>query len=205
MTATAAAAADRYDFRTVTASGAKLGLLTAVSVLAFALLSGAVASGFRELIQAAIVLIAGTAVAVLPASWIAPRSGEGVAGAAAVGLCGTVTFSIIDIAVLRPLNHVVTIFPWTWDAIGGGSVWWYLPVWWMLGTLVPWMGALVVAGGAARGIAPPLRALLPAVVSGTVLGIAGRVALGVTLPLSVGGGLTIALAAFGILNVARRG
>jgi hypothetical protein len=42
---------------------------------------------------------------------------------------------------------------WTnrWREIGGGSNWWYHPVWWMAGTLLPWLGALILANRAARG------------------------------------------------------
>src|SRR5262249_61063442 len=42
-------------------------------------------------------------------------------------------------------------YPWTWDAVAGGSTWWYLPIWWMLGTFLAWMGTIVTAGRAARG------------------------------------------------------
>src|SRR6266542_1305288 len=120
MSATAAPlASDRSDVRTVTTSGAKLG----------------VAAGF------------------LPGLWTAARATEGIAGAAAIGLVGSLVFSAIDIALLRPFHA----YPWTWDAVGGGSSWWYLPVWWMLGTFVAWMGAIVTAGGAARGEATLVR------------------------------------------------
>ncbi len=94
-------------------------------------------------------LAAGVAVAFLPAQWTAARSTEGIAGAAAVGLVGTIVFSAIDIAVLRPFKA----YPWTWDAIGGGSTWWYLPIWWMLGTFLAWMGGIVTAASGEVGLA----------------------------------------------------
>src|SRR5205823_11987957 len=103
-------------------------------------------AGLRSAVEALIVLGSGVAVAFLPAKWTAARSTEGIAGAAAVGLVGTVVFSTIDIVVLRPFKA----YPWTWDAIGGGSTWWYLPIWWMLGTFLAWMGGIVTAGLAAR-------------------------------------------------------
>src|SRR5256885_5665811 len=59
------------------------------------------------------------------------------------GPVGTVVFSAIDIVLLRPFKA----YPWTWDAIGGGSTWWYLPIWWMLGTFLAWMGGIVTAAG----------------------------------------------------------
>src|SRR6266511_3399314 len=146
MSATAApAASDRSDFRTVTLGGAKLGVATAVAVVAFLAASRLVpvSGGLRVGVEALIVLAAGVAVTFLPAQWTAARSTEGIAGAAAMGLVGTVVFSVIDIVLLRPFKA----YPWTWDAIGGGSTWWYLPVWWMLGTFVAWMGGIVIAAG----------------------------------------------------------
>ena len=32
-----------------------------------------------------------------------------------------------------------------WQEIGGGSNWWYHPVWWMVGTFLPWLGAWILA------------------------------------------------------------
>src|SRR2546426_9890853 len=163
MSATAAPlASDRSDFRTVTVGGATLGVATAVAVVAFLAASRLVpiAAGARGGVQALIVLAAGVAVAFLPAQWPAARSPEGIAGAAAMGLVGTVVFSVIDIVLLRPFKA----YPWTWDAIGGGSTWWYLPIWWMLGTFAAWMGGIVTAAGAAaaRGETTLARRALPA-------------------------------------------
>jgi hypothetical protein len=159
----------------------------------------------RTVAQTLVVLALGAAVALLPAVWVAPRSGDGVAGAAALALVGTVTFTVLDIAVLRPLGSVMTVYPWTWDAIGGGSVWWHLPVWWMLGTFLGWTGALVAATGAARGAPTVERAALPAVVTGVVLGVVGWATwAGLALPVAVGGGLTVAMAVFAVLGLARR-
>src|SRR5207244_9694070 len=123
-------AADCSDIRSVTVGRAKLRVATAVAVAAFLAASRLVpiTGGLRGGVEALIVLVAGVAVAFLPAQWTAARSTEGIAGAAAVGLIATVVFSGIDIVLLRPFKA----YPWTWDAIGGGSTWWYLPIWWML-------------------------------------------------------------------------
>src|SRR2546429_465012 len=103
------------------------------------------------------------------------RSNEGIAGAAALGLVATVVFSAIDIVLLRPFKA----YPWTWDAIGGGSTWWYLPIWWMLGTFLAWMGGIVTAAG---GEATLGRRALPPVAATIVLALIVRLA-GVTLAL----------------------
>src|SRR5437867_3160432 len=147
MSATAAPApSDRSGFRTVTTGGAAVGVLTAVAVVAF-LAASRLLPDVRGGVESLIVLAAGITVAFLPAQRTGARGVDGIAGAAAVGLVGTVVFSAIDIVLLRPFKA----YPWTWDAIGGGSTWWYLPVWWMLGTFLAWMGGIVTARQAARG------------------------------------------------------
>src|SRR6266566_2256573 len=168
MSATATpVASDRSDFRTVTVGGAKLGVATAVAVVAFLAASQRVpiTGGLRGGVEALIVL------------------------AAAVGLVATVVFSAIDIVLLRPFKA----YPWTWDAIGGGSTWWYLPIWWMLGTFLAWMGGIVTAAG---GEATLGRRALPALAATIVVALIVRLA-GVTLalPVATGGAFTLVLAA----------
>ena len=202
MSVTAApVVSDRSDFRTVTVGGAQLGVATAVAVVAFLATSRLVpiTAGLREGVEALIVLAAGLAVAFLPAEWTAARSTEGIAGAAAIGLVGTVVFSAIDIVLLRPFKP----YPWTWDAIGGGSTWWYLPVWWMLGTFVAWMGGIVTAAGGESTLA---RRVLPAVAATIVVALIVRLAgVAVALPVATGGAFTVVVAALAVLALARKG
>src|SRR5438876_11357657 len=204
MSATAApVASDRSDFRTVTVGGAKLGVATAVAVVAFLAASRLVpiTGGLRGGVEALIVLAAGVAVAFLPAQWTAARSTEGIAGAAAVGLVATVVFSAIDIVLLRPFKA----YPWTWDAVGGGSTWWYLPIWWMLGTALAWTGAIVTADRAARGDPALVRAATPTVGGAVLLAAVARLAgLHVALPVATGVGFTITLAVRAVLALARK-
>src|SRR5207244_3892950 len=87
----------------------------------------------------------------------------------------------IDIVLFRPFKA----YPWTWDAIGGGSTWWYLPVWWMLGTFLAWMGAIITARAAARGETTLPGRALPVGIA-TVIGAAlARLAFGLALPVWV--------------------
>lgn len=138
---------ERYDVRTMVGGGIKLGLLTAAGVVVFALVSRALGPGTFERTLQSLFVLAGAAVAsYLPASWVRPRSTDGIAWAALLGLLGALAFTVVDTAVLRPL----TIYHWTWDAIGGGSGFWYVPVWWMGSAVLAWLGAWVVAA-AARG------------------------------------------------------
>ena len=117
----------------------------------------------------------------------------------AVGLVATVVFSAIDIVLLRPFKA----YPWTWDAIGGGSTWWYLPIWWMLGTFLAWMGGIVTAAG---GEATLGRRALPALAATIVVALIVRLA-GVTLalPVATGGAFTLVLAALALVALARKG
>jgi hypothetical protein len=194
---------DRSDFRTVTLGGAGIGLVTGVAVVAFLAASRLVpdAGGLRDAVEALIVLAAGIMVAFVPSSRTVPRTSEGIAGAAAVGLVGTIVFSAIDIVVLRPFKA----YPWTWDAIGGGSTWWYLPVWWMLGTFLAWMGAIVTAGAAASGETTLARRAMPIGVATVIGAVVAQLALRLALPVATGGAFTVVLAAFAVLALARKG
>jgi len=166
MSATVTAtASDRSDFRTVMVGGTQIGVLTAVAVVAFLIVSRQVPAGMlQRALEALVVLAAGTAVCFLPALLTQARHVEGIAGAAAIGLWGSVVFTAIDIAVLRPFQA----YPWTWDAIGGGSTWWYLPIWWMLGTFLAWTGGIVSAQRAVRGETSLPRAVTPVLVGAVV-------------------------------------
>jgi hypothetical protein len=205
MSASAAPAQDRSDFRTVTTGGALVGLVTGGAVVLFVAVSRTLAGGaVRGGVEAVLVLAAGVVIAFFPAQWTAARATDGIAGAAAVGLVGTVVFSAIDIVLLRPFKA----YPWTWDAIGGGSTWWYLPVWWMLGTFLAWMGGIVTAGQAMRGAGQATlgRSALPALAGAVILAAIGRLAgLGVSLPAAAGGAFTIVLAALALVALTRKG
>lgn len=207
MPASAApAASDRTDFRTVVLGGTQIGVLTAGAVVAFLVVARQVPPGLpAQLLEALVVLAAGVGVSFLPGRLTEARQVEGIAGAAAIGLCGTVVFMALDIVVLRPFHA----YPWTWDAVGGGSTWWYLPVWWMLGTLLAWTGAIVTAGQGegegARGDAGLLRVATPVLAGAVVLATLARVArLGIVLPVAAGAGFTVTLAVRAVVALARR-
>lgn len=193
---------DRSDFRTVVTGGTKLGLITAGAVVLYLLVAKHVPAGAAQSVaQAVLVLGAGFAAALLPGYWCAARNVEGIAGAAAVGLWGSVVFAAIDIAVLRPLHA----YPWTWDAIGGGSSWWYLPMWWILGTFLAWMGGVRIAAQAARGAPSVIRAATPAAVGAIVLAaVAHAVVPQVALPVAAGAALALTLLALGAVSLALR-
>ena len=204
-TSAAPAATDRSDFRTVMIAGAKTGALIALAVVVFLVVSRVLGPGpARAAGQTLVVLAAATAAAFLPAFWAAPRTTEGVAGSAAIGLWGTIVFSVIDIALFRPLRA----YPWTWDAVGGGSTWWYLPMWWMLGTYLAWLGGLVWAQRQTRGGGETSigRIALPVVAGAVALAAVATLArLGIVLPVAAGGGFAITLTVLAVAGIARKG
>ncbi len=139
MTSIAQPAAPRSDVRTIVGGGIKLGIATVIGVVAFALLSRALAGRAETVAQTVLVLAGGAVFAYAPSYWVRPRGVDAIANAALLGLLGSVVFTLVDTAVLRPVH----LYHWTWDAIGGGSGFWYIPVWWMGSCFLAWLGAWV--------------------------------------------------------------
>ena len=138
----------------------KLGLLESILVLLFSLASRFLA-GVPELVVGGLILLGGlAAVSMLPGLWTKPRTIEGIAGAAAIGLAAAVVFLLVDVTVLQNIGT----YSHRWYDLGGGSNWWYHPVWWMVGTFLPWMGAWILANQTAKDGRPsPLTGFLTAV------------------------------------------
>ncbi len=198
------ATVDRSEFRHILVSGTIVGAVTGAAVVLFLLVSRSgllpgIASSFLLML---IVLAGGVAAAFLPGFFAASRTVQGVASAAAIGLWGTIVFMAIDIILLRPFRA----FPWTWDAVGGGSTWWYLPIWWMLGTFVAWMGAIVTAGRGARGGDTSIRSLaIPAVLGGLSAGLGLGLAGVLLMPVAAGAGFMLTLVIYALVVLARKG
>jgi len=197
------ATVDRSEFRHVLLSGNIVGAVTGAAVVLFLLVSRILPPGIvTSFLLMLVVLAGGVAAAFLPGFFAASRTVQGVASAAAIGLWGTIVFMAIDIILLRPFKA----FPWTWDAIGGGSTWWYLPIWWMLGTLLAWMGAIVTGGRAARGGDTAIRSLAtPAVLGGLGVGLGLGLAGILFMPIAAGAGFALTLVVFALVVLARKG
>jgi hypothetical protein len=194
-------AVDRSNFRYILTSGTKVGIATAATVLVTIIVSRVIPAGIvRAVLQTIVVLAGAVAATFLPSYWTTARSVQGIAGAAGVGLWGTVVFMAIDIILFRPFKA----YPWTWDAIGGGSTWWYLPIWWMVGTFLAWLGGLVTAARAARGGNTAIQSLAIPVVMG---GIGGGLGLGLggtaPAPVGAGAGFVLTLIIFAVIAFAR--
>jgi len=197
------ATADRSEFRHILISGTIVGAAIAAAVVVFLLVAWLLPAGvLASLLLMLIVLAGGTLAAFLPGSFATSRTVQGIASAAAIGLWGTIVFMAIDIILLRPFKA----FPWTWDAVGGGSTWWYLPIWWMLGTFLAWMGAIVTAGRAVRGGNTAIRSLAIAPLGG---GLAAALGLGLgglmLMPVAAGLGFAVTLVIFALIVLSRRG
>lgn len=202
MTSATTVDVDRSEFRHILFSGTKVGAVTAAAVILYLVISRLLPAGFIEaLLQAIVVLAAAVVATFLPGFFATSRTVQGIASAAAIGLWGTIVFMAIDIILLRPFKA----YPWTWDAVGGGSTWWYLPIWWMLGTLVAWLGALVTAGRAARGGNTAIGSLAIAPLGGGVGGALGLGLGGVTaVPVGAGVGFVVTLVIFALIVISRK-
>lgn len=178
---------DHTALRHVLGKALILGAVTALVVVLMSFITRLLA-GPLELLLGGVVLLAGIAVVtVLPGLWTGARTIEGIAGAAAIGLAATVVFLLIDVALLQPLGMYTN----RWREVGGGSNWWYHPVWWMAGTYLPWLGALIIANRAARGRGTGMPGVLaPAVLLALII---GAVAVLAGFP-----GATWSLATFGV-------
>jgi hypothetical protein len=126
--------------------------------------------GPLETIVCGIVLVVGlAAVTLLPGIWTRPRTIEGIAGAAGIGLGAAGVFLLLDIMLLQNIGTYTN----RWYEIGGGSNWWYHPVWWMVGTFIPWMGAWMLANQTARNGRPAAVAgLITAFALSVLVGVA---------------------------------
>ena len=134
-------ATPRVDWRVIVRSGLILGVITTVGVWLFAMLTGATSGFARTIVQSVLVLLGGVVFAFGPALLFRPRDVDTIAWASMIGLLGALFFTVFDTAILRPLDT----YSWKWDAIGGGSGFWYIPVWWMGAALLAWLGAWGVA------------------------------------------------------------
>ena len=185
--AVATSSADHTELPHVLRSGVQLGILQAVLIGAFGLLQPRLTGPLELIVLGAILIVGIAATIALPGSWTNARTIEGIAGAAGIGLCAAVVYLLVDVAILQPIG----VYTSRWLAIGGGSNWWYHPVWWMAGTYLPWMGAWVLANQAAKSGAPNPVAL----VGGTVVVAAVLMAAAATFKVP---GASFGLGTFGV-------
>jgi len=152
--------ADQTEIPNIVRASIKLGIIQTVIIV----LMGLVSRGFDGPVEAAglaLLLLVGLAVSAgLPGIWTNARTIEGIAGAAGIGLAAAAVFMVIDMVFLQ--GNFLPFALWTnrWREIGGGSNWWYHPIWWMSDAYLAWMGAWVLANQAAKGKQPSLPMLM---------------------------------------------
>lgn len=150
------ASSERDDVSLIVRRAVMLGVFTAIVVVLMSFITR-LTGGLVEALLGGLVLAVGIyVVAFMPGRWTNASTIDGIAAAAGIGLGATVVFLLIDVALLQPTGTYTN----RWLAIGGGSNWWYHPVWWMAGTFLPWMGAFTIANQRARGGVNLVRALL---------------------------------------------
>ena len=182
---------DRTDIPHIVRTSIQLGLLECVFVVLMSLASRFL-QGPVETAVLAILLVVGLAlVCGLPGVWTRARTIEGIAGAAGIGLGAAGVYLLVDVALLQPIG----IYSNRWRELGGGSNWWQHPVWWMVGTYLPWMGAWFLANQAAKGEPPSIVRLMLASLVFTVL--AGAAAVLIHFP-----GASWSLPTFGVAFLA---
>jgi hypothetical protein len=139
---------DLTDVPSIVRGAVKLGLFESVIVLLVSLVSRLLPDGVVQSVLLGILVLVGLAgVILLPGLWTRPRTIEGIAGAAGIGLGGAIVFLLVDVTLLQNIGT----YGHRWWDIGGGANWWYHPVWWMVGTFLPWMGAWILANQLTRG------------------------------------------------------
>ena len=159
---------DVTALRHVLSKAVVLGLFEALIVVLMSFITRFTAPPIETILGAIVLLIGLSGVVVMPGLWTRARTIEGIAGAAGIGLGATVVFMLVDVALLQPAG----IYTNRWAEIGGFSNWWYHPVWWMLGTFLPWFGAMTLASRAVRGKSASIPGvMIPAVICAVALAI----------------------------------
>jgi hypothetical protein len=136
---------DLTDIPSIVRGSVLLGLFEAVAVLLISLASRFLAGPVETIVLAVLLLLGLPPVMLLPGIWTRARTIEGIGGAAGIGLGAAFVFLLIDVVLLQ---HIGTYTNRWWQI--GGSNWWYHPIWWMVGTFLPWHGAWILANQAER-------------------------------------------------------
>ena len=131
---------DQTDVPSIVRGAVLLGLFESVVVLLFSLGSRLLDPPVETIVLAILLLVGLAGVALLPGLWTRARTIEGIAGAAGIGLGASFAFMLIDIVLLQNIGTYTN----RWYQIGASN-WWYHPIWWILGTFLPLLGAWILA------------------------------------------------------------
>ncbi len=148
--------ADRTDLPYVLRMAIILGVVEALFVVLFSFATRLFGGVVEQAILAVLLVIALSVIVILPGQWTRARTVQGIAGAAGISLAACGIFLLVDVSLLQPLG----VYTHRWRDIGGGSNWWYHPIWWILGTYLAWLGAFAQSNQAARRGSPSVIGVL---------------------------------------------
>jgi hypothetical protein len=118
-----------------------LAVIQAVFVVIVSIITRLLGGTAEHALTGVVVFVGAMVTIFYPGTLTRPRTIDGIASAAGIRLGAAWIFLLIDAFVLQSF-HVYTN---RWYQVGGGSFWWYLPVWWLVGTYLSWMGAWILA------------------------------------------------------------
>ncbi len=162
---------ETLDIPRVVRSAVILGVVQSVCVVLVSISNRALVGVIDAALTGVIVAIGLAATILLPAIWLRVRGIDGISAAAGIGLGAALVFMVIDPLLLQPLGMYTN----RWHEVGGGSNWWYHPVWWMLSAYLAWMGAWTVANHARRNASVAAAAIMVVVLTVVIGAIAAVV------------------------------
>ena len=159
---------EQTDLPLIRRTSVQLGAIECGFILAAGMVSKYLDGPVEQILLTLLITAGVLAVTFLPGIWTGARTIEGIASAAGIGLAATIVFLLVDVSIFQPIG----LWSNRWREIGGGSNWWYHPVWWMVGTYLPWFGAFTLANQAAKsGRSSPVAAAITALGCALVLGV----------------------------------
>ncbi|MDZ4863366.1 MAG: hypothetical protein SGJ01_07955 [Gemmatimonadota bacterium] len=159
---------EQTDLPLIRRAAVQLGAIESVFILAAGMVSKYLDGPVEQLLLILLITAGVLAVTFLPGIWTGARTIEGIASAAGIGLAAAIVFLLVDVTVFQNIG----LWSNRWREIGGGSNWWYHPIWWMVGTYLPWLGAFTLANQAAKsGRSSPAAAAITAVGCALLLGL----------------------------------
>lgn len=161
---------DQTEISDVLKASLKLGIFESIAILVIGLVSKYLDGPIEVALLAVLVTLAILVVTILPGIWTRAGTIEGIAGAAGIGLAATCVYLIVDVVVFQNIG----LYTNRWLEIGGGSNWWYHPIFWMVGCYLPWLGAWQLAAHRTSGMQPsPAKVAVMSLAFTVVCGAAG--------------------------------
>ncbi|MEO8634869.1 MAG: hypothetical protein ABI587_06290 [Gemmatimonadales bacterium] len=159
---------EQTDLPLIRRASVQLAVIESLFILAAGMVSKYLDGPVEQILLILLIPAGILVVTFLPGTWTGARTIEGIASAAGIGLTATIIFVLVDVSIFQPIG----LWSNRWREIGGGSNWWYHPVWWMVGTYLPWLGAFVLANQAAKsGRSSPVAGAVTAVACALVIGV----------------------------------